>query len=616
MSVSFRSLSIMASIFTAVNIAASATEIEHIHPLNWWSGMQDSRLQIMLHGKDIAQSKVSLKDSKGVKLVKIQRVENPNYLFLYVDLAKAPAQTFQIHLNQEGDAKGTDIPYQLLQRGEYRPNPFGPQDVLYLLMPDRFVNGNHELDSIPGLAEPTVSRYHKTKNPGDYGRHGGDLQGIRQSLDYLQDLGITALWPTPVQFNDAPGSYHGYAITDYYQIDPHLGSNEEYRSLVDDCHKHGIKMVMDLVFNHMGSNNFLYRDLPQKDWFNFDTHYVQSVYRTNAISDIHASKYDRLMTTDGWFVESMPDINQRNPLVKDYLIQSSLWWIEYAGVDGFRQDTYPYADQEMMAEWNLRLEREYPGFNVVGETWVNNAAGVAYWQKDSKLSSFNSQLKTVMDFPLMGILNSALDEESDDWSSGLSRIYDHLTADLIYADPNHLLTFLGNHDTDRFAPNWQKAKQFWRYKQALALLLTLRGIPQLYYGDECGAYGNRSHGDGRFRQDMVFPEAPSTKSQIDPLEYHAYTRQLLNWRKKCQTVQTGALTQFAVYQGCYVYSRHLDGKRVTVILNGTSQEVELSMERYMEVIPALKAMDITSLSMVTIGETLHLEPRQVMILEF
>lgn len=615
MSTLLRILFMMTAMITAADLTATAMEIEHMHPLNWWSGMHDTHLQIMLHGTNIANSKVSLKDNKGVRLIETQRVENPNYLFVYVDLAKAPAQTFKIHLDQ-GQSGSTDIPYELKQRGDYRPNPFGPQDVLYLLMPDRFVNGNHDLDSVPGMMEPTVSRYHKEKNPDDSGRHGGDIQGIRQSLDYLQDLGITAIWPTPVQTNDGPVSYHGYAITDYYQIDPRLGSNEEYKTLVKECHSRGLKMVMDLVFNHMGANNFLYKDLPQKDWFNFDSQYVQSVYRTNAVSDIHASHHDRLLTTDGWFTDNMPDINQRNPLVRDYLIQCSLWWIEYAGVDGFRQDTYPYADQKMMAEWNLRLEREYPGFNVVGETWVNNAAGVAYWQKDSKLSAFNSQLKTVMDFPLMSLLNSALDEESDDWASGLSRIYDYLTGDLIYANPNYLLTFLGNHDTNRFAPNWQKAKQIWRYKQALALLLTLRGIPQLYYGDECGTYGNRNHGDGRFRQDMIFPQASLSKNQVSPLEYHAYTRLLLNWRKKCKAVQMGELVQFGVYQGCYVYSRHYEGQRVTVILNGTSQDVDLNLARYKEILPATEAQEIISCQRISLGETLHLEPRQVTILEF
>jgi len=605
----------MATLATALNMNAAG--LDHVHPLNWWSGMQESRLQIMLHGENIGSCEVSLAESQGIELIETQRVENPNYLFVYVDLKEAQPQTFQIELTQPGDKQPSiRQPYQILQRDGHQPDPFGPQDVLYLLMPDRFINANAALDNVPGLIEPAVQRYDKKTNPHDSGRHGGDLKGIASALNYLQQLGITALWPTPVQINDGPCSYHGYAITDYYQIDPRLGSNEEYKALVDNCHRHGIKMVMDLVFNHCGVNNFLFRDLPQKDWFNNDSQFVQSVYRTGSVSDIHASHHDRSLTTDGWFVESMPDFNQRNPLVKDYLIQSSVWWVEYAGIDGIRQDTYPYADREMMAEWNLRLDREYPGFNVVGETWINHAVGVAYWQKDSKLSDFNSQLKSVMDFPLMSLLNKVVDEESNDWSDGLAKVYEYISGDIVYADPNYLLTFLGNHDTDRFASNAEKAADIDRYKQALALLLTLRGIPQLYYGDEIGEYGNRSKGDGMFRQD--FPLEALQKKGRSKLQrqYHDYTSRLLNWRKGCEAVQTGALTHFSIYQGCYVYSRYTDQQRVTVIINGTSKKVNLELGRYAEVLPANRAIDIVSGKGTDLGEKLTLKPRQVFILEF
>lgn len=605
---------IMISLISALNNQSAALELEHIHPMYWWSGMQESCLQIMLHATDIATYDATLEDAHGIKLVESRKVENPNYLFLYLDLAEAPAQTFQIHL-AKGDAE-FDVPYQLKARGAQRPNPFGPQDVLYLLMPDRWINGNAALDNVPGLMEPTTSRYHKKANPHDHGRHGGDLQGINSSLGYLQKLGVTALWPTPVQINDGPMSYHGYAITNYYEIDPRLGSNEEYKMLVDSCHAHGLKMIMDLVFNHCGANNFLFKDLPQKDWFNFESKYTQSAYRTNSISDVHASQYDQKMTTDGWFTENMPDLNQRNPLVKDYLIQSSVWWVEYAGVDGFRQDTYPYCDREMMAQWNQRLEKEYPGFNIVGETWINNAPGVAYWQKDSKLSDFNSHLKTVMDFPLMSLLNQVVDEESNDWNAGLSRLYDYLAGDMIYADPNYLLTFLDNHDTDRFAPNAQKGENLTRYKQALALLLTLRGIPQLYYGDEIGEYGNRQISDGLLRQDFPIAALQRKGRTKQQNQYYDYASRLLNWRKGCEAVHTGQMTHYGVYQGCYVYSRSLADSRVTVIVNGTSKKVELELERYSEVLVAEKAHDVISDKDVELGKTLSLKPRQVLILEF
>lgn len=600
----------------ATAMTLQAEGLQHVHPLNWWSGMTDSRLQILLHGENIGQCSVSLAESQGIELLSTQRVENPNYLFVYVDLKAAQPQTFQIELTQPGaSAPSIRQPYQLLARDGHKPDPFGPQDVLYLLMPDRFINANASLDSVPGLIEPTVKRFDEKSNPHDGGRHGGDLAGIASALDYLQQLGITALWPTPVQINDGRGSYHGYAITDYYQIDPRLGTNEEYKALVDNCHRHGIKMVMDLVFNHCGVGNFLFRDLPQKDWFNNDSEFVQSAYRTGSVSDIYASRYDRHLTTDGWFVASMPDFNQRNPLVKDYLIQTSVWWIEYAGIDGIRQDTYPYADREMMAEWNLRLEREYPGFNVVGETWINHPVGVAYWQKDSKIADFNSQLKTVMDFPLMNLLNTVLDEESNDWGAGLARLYDYLSGDIVYADPHYLLTFLDNHDTDRFAPNEEKASLV-RYKQALALLLTLRGIPQLYYGDEIGEYGNKSVSDGLLRQDFPVSALKRKGRSKVQNQYFDYASRLLNWRKGCKALHLGKTTHFAVNHGCYVYSRHLDEQRVTVFVNGTDKKVNLELDRYSEVLPASRAIEIISGKGMDISQTLTLKPRQVLILEF
>ncbi len=606
----------MPSIF-AMTDASANNSLQHVHPLNWWSGMHDSELQVLLHGDNIGKCNTSLEEVQCVRIVRTERVENPNYLILYLDLNGAPAQTFQICLTQPGsDTPCIRQPYELKARSGRMPDAFGPQDVLYLLMPDRFVNGNHALDSVPGMMEPTVRRYNKKSNPHDNGRHGGDLAGIASQLDYLQNLGITALWPTPVQTNDGPVSYHGYAITNYYEIDPRLGSNEEYKSLVDNCHQHGIKMVMDLVFNHCGANNFLYRDLPQKDWFNFDSEFTRSNYRVNAPGDIHASQYDMKYTLDGWFDTNMPDWNQRNPLVKDYLIQTSIWWVEFAGVDGVRQDTYPYADPKMMAEWNLRLEREYPGFNVVGETWVNTAPGVAFWQKDSKLSPFNSQLKSVMDFPLMSLLNTALDEESNDWNAGLSRIYDYIAGDLVYADPNHLLTFLGNHDTDRFASCKEKANNISRYKQALTLLLTLRGIPQLYYGDEIGEFGNKNEGDGHLRQDMPLPLLSKRGYTKLQKEYLDFTTTLLNWRKNCKAVHTGKLTHFGVCQGCYVYSRQLGNENVVAILNGTSQKVELELSRYAEILPKNEAKEVISGRNLELGSTLQLAPKQVMILQF
>lgn len=606
-------LFIMLSTLATGSARSAAPKLKHVHPLNWWSGMQNTELQVLLHGESISDCEVQLVEATDVTIKRVERVENPNYLFVYLDLVKAKPQTFGICLTKPGKHKPyLTQPYELKARSQEPVETFGPQDVMYLLMPDRFINANPKLNHVEGMVEPDVDR----KARHDMGRHGGDLAGIVSALDYLQDLGVTAIWPTPVQVNDGRGSYHGYAITDYYQIDPRFGTNEEYRQLVQKCHEHGIKMVMDLVFNHCGANNFLFRDLPQKDWFNYDSQYVQSNYRTASVGDPYASQWDRERTTDGWFVQSMPDLNQRNPLVHDYLIQCSVWWVEFARINGIRQDTYPYADREMMRDWCVALDREYPGFNITGETWINNGPGVAYWQKDSKLSDFNSELKTPMDFPLMTAICQAVGEESDDWEHGLARIYNYLSCDMVYANPNYLLTFLDNHDTDRFQKSAEEAANRARYEQALLMLLTLRGIPQLYYGDEIGMWANKSQGDGVLRQD--FPVEALTAAGRDTLQaaYHAYARKLLNWRKSCAALHRGDLTHFCLNQGCYVYSRSLDGERVTVLMNGTSKTQKLELERYREVLPADSAQDVLAGRTRTLGKTLTLKPRQSVVLYY
>ena len=603
----------MLTFLTSLLGHAATPRLNHVHPLNWWTGMKNPTLQVMLHGEDIGDCEVSLVEARNVGLIRVERVQNPNYLFVYLDIRYAQPQTFGIRLDKPGQEKPLlTQPYELKARTGETVEPFGPEDVVYLLMPDRFIDGNPALDSVPGLREPKVNL--RTKH--DLGRHGGDLAGIASALDYLQDLGVTTLWPTPVQVNDGQCSYHGYAITDYYQIDPRLGTNEEYRQLVRQCHDRGIKVVMDLVFNHCGSNNFLFTDLPDTTWFNFGSKFVESNFRTNAVADPHASQWELLRMTDGWFTRNMPDLNQRNPLVKDYLIQCSIWWTEYAKLNGIRQDTYPYADREMMRDWCVALDTEYPGYNVVGETWVNHAPGVAYWQKDSRLTDFNSQLPTVMDFPLMGLLNEAVREESDDYSQGLSKIYTYLTGDFIYADPLHLLTFLDNHDTDRFNTSLEQAADPTPYKQALLLLLTLRGIPQLYYGDEIGMHSAKKDGDGVMRQN--FPVRALTAEGRGDLEreYHDYARLLLRWRRGCKAVQCGALTHYSLQHGCYVWSRSLAGERVTILMNGTDKEQVLDMERYGEVLPAREAQEVLTGKRVRISRKLTLKPRQSLVLQF
>ena len=598
-------------------LAADKQKVDFVHPLHWFSGMKETKFQVLIHGDNIAAMNPEVIGTQSIVIDKVVKVENPNYLILYLDTKGAEPQTFNIRLS-EGKKK-LDIPYQLKPKASYDRPSFSSADVLYLLMPDRFANGNPDNDQIKGMRETLL-------DPNEpMARHGGDLKGMTDKLDYLQQLGVTAIWPTPLQENDMETeSYHGYAITDYYHIDPRFGSNEDYKHYVEEAHKRGIKVVMDLVFNHCGSFNQLFVDLPQDDWFNFKSKYVQSSYRTGAVRDVNAAEFDKKRTTDGWFVKTMPDWNQRNPLVRDYLIQTSIWWIEYAGIDGIRQDTYPYNDFDAMVRWCERIEQEYPGFNIVGEAWINNNVGVSFWQKDSKLAApMNSKLPTVMDFPLMSLLNYVCDQTTDEWDNGFAKLYEYLSQDGVYADTSHLLTFLDNHDTDRFQKNDEMAKDTTRYKQALILLLTLRGIPQLYYGDEIGMAANKSNGDGALRQnfpggwngDKSNAFTSQGRSQLQNW-YFDLTSNILNWRKQATAVHNGKLTHFHVRNGIYVYARHDSKQTVTVMLNGTNEEKTLKLEPYAEVLPSKKAVDVLTHTEVTLNDSIVLQPKEVLLLDF
>ena len=591
--------------------------LSHVHPLNWWAGMKHPELQILLHGTNISACSVRLDNTSDIALLRTVRTESPNYLILYLDVRHARPQTFDIVLVRNGKSCLRQ-PYEIRPRTPLRLGSFDASDVLYLLIPDRFANGNTTNDDGLGMKDRTLGRHEP------YGRHGGDLAGMDSHLAYLHDLGITAIWSTPILTNDMPeGSYHGYAITDYYQVDPRIGSNEEFKRFVAHCHQQGIKYIMDLVFNHCGAAHFLYTDLPGKDWFNFDARYVQTNYKLGTLIDPHSTFRERRIATDGWFTREMPDLNQRNPLVMDYLMQTSIWWTEYAGIDGIRQDTYPYCDVEAMAQWNRRLEEEYPGYNVVGETWINYNVGVAPWQKGSRLATTDTELKTVMDFPLMALLGKVCDEETDDWDHGFARLWDYFAQDAVYENPLHLLTFLSNHDTDRFCATEAQSADTARYRQALAILLFARGIPQLYYGDEIGLWSNKSQGDGLLRQDFPggWPNdernafTPQGRTAIENARYD-YTRRLLQFRKGRRAVSEGNMTQFTIRNGIYCFSRKQDDETVTVMLNGTSHTATANLCILDEALPTNLAYEVISGDTLTLGDTLDIPPRGVRILYF
>lgn len=597
---------------------ARAMDVKKIAPSFWWAGMKHSELQILLYGDDLASSDVTV-SGEGVYLEEVVKQENPNYLLLYVDLSEAKAQTFHIQL--KNGKKQLQIPYELkarMRKGE-DVKGFTSEDVLYLIMPDRFSNGNPENDVVKGMKETQLDR------TDSFARHGGDLQGISNHLDYIADLGVTAIWLNPTQENDMEGgSYHGYAITDYYQVDRRFGSNEDFRDMVNKAHGKGLKVVMDMIFNHCGSENYLFKDKPSKEWFNFHSNYVQTSFKTASVMDIHASEYEKKIATDGWFTSVMPDFNQRNRHVARYLIQSSIWWIEYAGINGIRQDTHPYADFDFMSQWCKEVLEEYPHFNIVGETWLNSNVLVSYWQKDSKLAApLNSNLPTVMDFPLQALMNQAFDEETGEWGGGLYKLYDYQTQDLVYANPMNLLTFLDNHDTSRFTRTDEMAQNLKRYKQALVFLLTTRGIPQIYYGTEILMTGDKGKGDGDLRKDFPGGWPGDVRNCFEasgrtPLENEAFefTRKLLNWRKGNPVIGKGTLKHYSICQGVYVYQREFNGKSVVVVMNGTDSPKALDLTPYKEILPADNARDVLTGKQVNLEGKLALEGRENLVIEF
>ena len=607
--------------------------VTRIDPTNWFAEMQDPTLQLMVYGKDIKFADVTT-DYPNVKIDSLVRLDSPNYLLVYLNLKGAkPGEVTLTFSNKNG--KKTTKKFQLKARemaGADRKG-FDISDVLYMLMPDRFANGNPKNDVIKGMEDQLCNRNEPSL------RHGGDLEGLRQHLDYFTNLGVTALWLTPVLENDRPAdggkhsTYHGYATTDYYRVDPRFGTNEEYKALVDECHKKGLKVVMDMIFNHCGDyhpwakhtrideNGKTIKDYPSKDWFNSPNYGLQTSYKLTPVLDPYASKVDMKETVDGWFVPSMPDLNQRNPHVIKYLIQNSIWWIETVGIDGIRMDTYPYADRQAMADWMKVLNKEYPNFNTVGETWVTEPAYTAAWQKDSKLSDINSNLKTVMDFAFFDRLSQAKNEETDDWWKGWNRIYNSLCYDYLYTDPSSVMAFIENHDTDRYLGN---GKDSTALKQAYALLLTMKRIPQLYYGTEILMNGTKTETDGNVRQDFPggfpgdkvnkFTNEGRTKAENAMFDW---TSRLLHWRQNNDVIINGSQTQFIPHHGVYVLARQHNGKTVLTILNGKKADNQVDVARYAEVIGShTTATDVLTGATVDLTKNIPLTQRQAMVLSF
>ena len=626
-------MALVAQVLT-MSAAKSKVVIDRIDPTDWFVGLKNPQVQLMVYGKNIAAVQRVATDYPGVVVDSVVRLDSPNYLFVYLNLRQAKPGTMTLQFDK------VKVQYQLKQRemaGDKRIG-FDNSDVLYMLMPDRFAQGQGHQPQVKGM------RPYKEDRSQPSLRHGGDLNGIREHLDYFNELGVTALWLTPVLENDSPDSdngystYHGYATTDYYRVDPRFGTNDDYRRLCDEAHQKGLKVVMDMIFNHSGFEHPWTHDMPSRDWLNLPqwlveskgtsdargTSFLQTSYKLTPVKDPYASQVDLKETTEGWFVPTMPDLNQRNPHLMRYLIQNSIWWIETIGIDGIRMDTYPYAFAEGMAQWMKELDEEYPNFNTVGETWVTEPAYTAAWQKDSRLSEHNSYLKTVMDFSFFDKLAQAKNEETDAWWKGLNRLYNSFVYDYLYEDPTHVMAFIDNHDTDRFLGNGHDSLAL---KQALALLLTVRRIPQIYYGTEIMMNGTKEKTDGHVRKDFpggfpgdkhnAFTREGRTRAQQSMFNWLS---RLLHWRRGNETIIRGYQTQFIPYNGIYVVTRRWHRNTVITILNGTTQDAVLDISRYQELFDdgqdVSRVQDIPTGRYYDLTKNLTLKPRQTLVLEF
>lgn len=566
--------------------------VQRIEPANWWVGMKNTSVQILLYGKNIQNLEVRL-NAKYVQIEQIYRPENPNYLFLYTRISpNATPEKASIELvkNNKTLEKHT---FELKERDVHSADRkgFSSSDMIYLITPDRFVNGDESNDALPNY----VDKLNRSKLDG---RHGGDLQGIINQLDYIEKLGVTALWLNPVLENAQPqASYHGYAITDFYKVDPRYGSNELYLTLAREAKKRGIKLIIDGVLNHAGSEHWMVKDLPMKDFLNYQEKPVMTTHRRETIQDPYATQADKKKHADGWFVTTMPDLNQRNPHLAKYLIQNTIWWVEYAQLGGIRMDTYSYPDADFMAEWSKAVMNEYPNFSIVGEEWSTNPAIVSYWQRDKKNSNgYTSALPSLMDFPLQEAIIQSVKEKQNPWDPKWISIYSALANDFLYPHPNDLVIFADNHDMSRVFTQINEDKL--GLKQALVFLATTRGIPQIYYGTEVLLTNPKSDDHGEIRADMPGGWPTDTASvftgknlRVDQSEMLAFTQKLFQWRKNNAVIHQGKLTHYSPQNGIYTYFRYMNNEKVMVVLNKNKQPLTVSLADYAEMTSGLQTSE-------------------------
>ena len=608
-------LGLMAFLTTPM-LALATPAIERVEPPNWWVGMKSGELQLMLHGINVANNVISL-SYPGVQIESITRTANSNYAFVNLRIAPNTVPgTVSIEL-RDGTALQR-VPYELLAReaGSHARKGFNSSDAILNLMPDRFANGDLSNDNQPGFADVVA------RSNTESGRHGGDLAGLIQHLDYIAGMGFTAIWPTPFTENNQPQySYHGYAATDTYRIDPRFGSNADYRRMVRLAKAKGIGVIKDIVLNHIGSKHWWINDLPSADWLSFEAQFVPTRHARTAVSDPYAATVDKENFTAGWFTETMPDMNQRNPLVANYQIQNTLWWVEYAGLIGLRVDTYGYSDTDFLAQWSKRIMQEYPNLNVVGEEWSDNPTVVAYWLRGAKnLDGYQSALPSAMDFPLHGVLRNALVMPEAD-HSGLAALYEALVNDRLYPEPANMVLFEGNHDTPRLFSVLNDDQAL--YRMAITYLLTMPRIPQLYYGTEIQMTSPKTRNDGAARLD--FPGGwpgdrvnATTGLGLSAAQKQAqeFVRKLLNWRKTQPVIHNGSLKHFAPIDGTYVYFRYDGSQKIMVVLNKNVADTQLDLSRFREVLAAnAVGTDVLTGQKLELGDILKVAGRSSLILQ-
>ena len=596
-------------------LAVAELKINRVEPLFWWTGMQEEVLQIQFYGPQMAETTISFR-YRGVKQLPSRFTDNPNYQFVYIKVGKrARPGNIRFELKRDGQTSYHDFELKQREPGSAARQSFSAADAVYLIMPDRFANGNPANDSVPGYLQG-VDR----SDPG--ARHGGDIEGIIQRVPYLADLGITALWTTPVfDNNDVKYSYHHYGCSDYYKVDPRLGTNEDYRRLSEVAKQNGIKLILDVVPNHCSTAHWWLDDLPSDDWFNRWDSFTSSNYRMMAWMDPHRSEKDLHRLTHGWFAPNMPDFNLKNPLLFDYLKQVYVFWIEYAGIAGLRVDTYPYNDLPTAARFIQAIRNEYPAMTVVGECWLNTSQEIAYFMSgNTNKDGFDSRLQSVMDFPLGNVFQQAFTEK-EGWNEGLARFYMHFALDFAYPRTDLIMNFLDNHDIDRYSEVVNQDVRV--YKMALAMLATVRGYPQLYYGNEImlggvrGSYeGHRFNFPGGWKGDPLnafMPEARSTEQQ----EVFSWLQQLLHYRKKSPVLHTGAMKQFIPEDGIYVYFRYDAATTVMVVVNNNEEDRNIPLGRYAEMLENMPAgNDIITGDRVGDLSTLPVKAKSVRIIEF